>query len=105
MRLVCPCRRCVRGVAAFAWLGQFACGLVFGTMAQYDYNAHVEGDDVRASVNSSNGSTPQVAWAFGIGFDIRTSENAELPVAGGVGARQQGRDHGPPASRCRCLCV
>lgn len=90
MRLVCPCRRCVRGVAAFAWLGQFACGLVFGTMAQYDYNAHVEGDGVRASVNSSNGSTPQVAWAFGIGFDIRTSENAELPVAGGGGSATTG---------------
>lgn len=60
-----------------------ACGLVFGSKALNGSNARVEGEGVRASVNSCNSSFPQIAGAFGMGFDIRTFENAELPIAGG----------------------
>lgn len=57
-------------VAGSGTVDAHACGLLFGSKALYGCGSHVEGEGVRTSVNSSNGSIPQVAGALGMGFDI-----------------------------------
>lgn len=67
-----------------------ACGLAFESKALNGSNAHVEGEGVRVSDNSSNSSIAQVVGAFGMGFDIRKCKNAGLPVAEGEWERDSG---------------